>query len=102
MVDFDPRPTGSCLYMINPSGYTLGFIIYQIKHERVYVSYKFGRDFNNFRGIVMICITSCGILIIFTTFYKHDLSKKVLSNNNINAQLFYELLDKHRDTHCIT
>ena len=35
----NPRPTVSCLYMINPSGYALGFIIYHIKHERVYVSY---------------------------------------------------------------
>ena len=26
--------------MINPSGYALGFIIYHIEHERVYVSYK--------------------------------------------------------------
>ena len=24
----------------NPSGYALGFIIYHIKHERAYVSYK--------------------------------------------------------------
>ena len=34
------RAEGSCLYMINPSGYALGFIIYHIKHERVYVSCK--------------------------------------------------------------
>ena len=26
--------------MINPSGCALGFIIYHIKHERVYVSYN--------------------------------------------------------------
>ena len=32
---------GSCLYLIKPSGYALGFIIYHIKYERVYVSYKF-------------------------------------------------------------
>ena len=32
---------GSCLYMINPSGFVLKlFIIYHIKHERVYVSYR--------------------------------------------------------------
>ena len=36
----NPRPTGSCLYMINPLGYALGFIIYHIKNERVYVSYN--------------------------------------------------------------
>ena len=30
---------GSCLYMINSSGYAVGFIIYHIKHERAYVSY---------------------------------------------------------------
>lgn len=27
-------------YMINFSSYVLGFIIYHIKHERVYVSYN--------------------------------------------------------------
>ena len=36
----NPYPTGSCLYTINPSGYVLGFIIYHIKNERVYVSYN--------------------------------------------------------------
>ena len=37
----NPRPTGSCFkYLINYSGYALGFIIYHIKHEQVYVYYN--------------------------------------------------------------
>ena len=40
VIVYKPEPEGESLYMINPSGYALGFIIYHIKHERVYVSYK--------------------------------------------------------------
>ena len=39
VIGINPSPTGSFLYMINPSGYALRFIIYYVKHERVYVSY---------------------------------------------------------------
>ena len=40
VIAYKPSPYGRlCLHMINPSGYALGFIIYHIKHEWVYVSY---------------------------------------------------------------
>ena len=43
MVDvivYKPSPYGLVFKYDNPLGYALGFIIYHIKHGRVYVSYK--------------------------------------------------------------
>ena len=41
VIVYKPSPYGLGLYMINPSGYALGFIIYHIEQTRVYVSFIF-------------------------------------------------------------
>ena len=70
----NPRPMGSCLYIINPSGYALGFIIYHIKHERVYVQ-EADKGYRQGTGKLIIPINPCSspailLMIIRRMYYR--------------------------------
>ena len=55
------------LNMINPSGYALGFIIYHIKHERVYVFYRFVYIYSDGLSELSMELTSQAFIVILIT-----------------------------------
>ena len=76
MVDvivYKPSPYGLVfIYMINPLGYALGFIIYHTKHERVYVSYIYRVSSRGREGLDLEILKLFGLCNFYKMFKLAD------------------------------